>query len=173
MQFSILQDGTMSIQTLLDFIGKYESRGDYGVVWGGVKSEDRPKNLTEVLKWQRFITAKKRYKSSAAGKYQVIRKTLMSVYTSAGFSVDDAFNAACQDRIAISLLERRGLLRYQEGTIKTETFANNIAREWASMPVVSGVNAGKSYYARDGVNKAHASIDDFLAAVRASKNYST
>ena len=164
----------MSIRTLLDFIGKYESRGDYGVVWGGIKSEDRPNNLTEmsindVLKWQRFITAKKRYKSSAAGKYQIIRKTLMAVYTSVGFSVNDAFNAECQDKIAIRLLEGRGLLRYQEGTMKTETFANNIAREWASMPVVSGVNAGRSYYAGDGVNKSHASVDDFLAAVRASK----
>ena len=50
--------------------------------------------------------------------------------------------------------------------MSTEDFANNIAKEWASMPVVTGAAKGKSYYGGDGINKSLVSVDAFLDAVR-------
>jgi hypothetical protein len=69
----------------------------------------------------------------------------------------------------VQLLNRRGLKRYLAGAISAEKFANALAREWASLPVVTGPNAGRSFYAGDGLNKSHVSVDAFMAAVRAVK----
>ena len=163
----------MTIKTLLDFIAQPESRGDYNVVWGGIKPKDRPKRklvqmtIAEVLAWQDSIDA--RYPSEAAGRYQIMEDTLRPLPLAAGLVPSDLFNEANQDALATVLLKRRGLDRYLAGGMSAEDFANNLAREWASLPLVTGPHRGRSYYAGDGLNKSHVSVDDFLAAVRACK----
>ena len=83
----------------------------------------------------------------------------------------DKFDADGQARLATALLRRRGLVAYMAGQITAEKFANAIAREWASMPVVSGPQKGRSYYAGDGLNKSGVSVDAFMAAVKAVKEF--
>jgi hypothetical protein len=51
-----------------------------------------------------------------------------------------------------------------------EAFANSLAKEWASLPVVTGKKKGQSYYSGDGLNKALVNVEPFLAAVRAARD---
>lgn len=165
---------------LLDYIAEHESESTarklgisaYDVVWGGIKKADRPAKLSamtigQVLAWQDSIDAK--YQSEAAGRYQIMEDTLRGLYAEAGMTTADLFDKAGQDRLATALLNRRGLSRYLAGTITAEAFANNLAKEWASLPVVSGPNRGRSYYAGDGLNAALVAVEPFMAAVAAIK----
>ena len=164
----------MNVKPLLDFIATPESGGDYGVVWGRIKPADRPKRplvsmtIAEVLAWQESIDA--RYQSEAAGRYQIMEDTLRPLPAEAGLKMYDLFNEANQDALATVLLRRRGLDKFIADQISAEEFANNLAREWASLPVVTGPKAGRSFYAGDGLNKSHVSVEEFLAAVRAVKD---
>lgn len=164
----------MSVDALLDFIAKPESGGDFNIVWGGIAKQDRPPKplvsmtIGEVLAWQDSIDAK--YQSEAAGAYQIMEDTLRGLYREAGLTVNDLFNQKNQRQLATQLLRRRGLISYLEGKITAEVFANNLAKEWASLPVVTGAKKGRSYYAGDGLNKSHVSVADFLRAVRTVKS---
>lgn len=164
----------MNVKPLLDFIAKPESGGDYNVVWGRIKPADRPKRplvsmtIAEVLAWQESIDAQ--YQSEAAGRYQIMEDTLRPLPAAAGLKMYDLFNEANQDALATVLLRRRGLDKFIAGQIGAEEFANSLAREWASLPVVTGPKAGRSFYAGDGLNKSHVSVEEFLAAVRAVKD---
>ena len=163
----------MTVKALLDFIAKPESGGDYDIVYGGIAKKDRPKQrlttmtIAQVLEWQDSIDAK--YPSEAAGRYQIMEDTLRPLPPAAGLLPSDLFHAENQDRLAIVLLKRRGLDKYLAGTMSAEEFANSLAREWASLPVVSGPKKGRSFYAGDGLNKSHVSVDAFMAVVRAVK----
>lgn len=160
---------TERVRPLLDFIGRFESRGNYNIVWGRIKAQHQPPKplvfmtIGEVLAWQDRIDPL--YMSEAAGKYQILEDTLRGLYRSAGLSLDDKFHEATQDRLGVTLLRRRGLDAYLAGTMSREKFANSLAKEWASLPVVTGEKRGKSYYGGDGLNKAHASVSDFLAVL--------
>ena len=159
---------------LLDFIAKPESGGDYNIVWGRIKRKDwPPKPLTqmtigEVLAWQDRIDP--HYMSEAAGRYQILEDTLRGLFRQAGLLETDLFNEENQDRLATRLLQRRGLNDYLAGRISTEKFCNSLAKEWASLPVVSGPKRGCSYYSGDGLNKSHVSVVDFMEAVRSIRN---
>lgn len=157
---------------LLTFIYRAENGGriDYDVVYGGIKREHRPARpittmtVGEVLDWQDSIDPL--YPSEAAGALQVMEDTLRGLYRTAGVALTDLFDVGTQDRLAVALLKRRGLDDYLAGRITDEKFANALAREWASLPVVSGPKRGRSYYGGDGLNAAHAEVEPFLAAVR-------
>ena len=77
--------------------------------------------------------------------------------------------------MATVLLNGRGLNRFLKGEITREQFANNLASEWASLPLVSGPNAGLSAYAGDRAgNKALTTVQAFLSAIDSVKtNYNT
>lgn len=159
------------MKELLDFIGQHESRGNYNVVWGGIKREDYPPRLLtemtigQVLAWQDKIDTK--YMSEAAGRYQIMEDTLREIYAPAGFKLDDLFDHQNQDKLAAFLCKRRGYTRYMRGEISAEAFCNALAREWASLPLVSGDRKGKGYYDGDGLNKAANVVDEFLRIVKA------
>lgn len=164
----------MSTKALLDFIGEHESRGNYNVVWNGIAAKHRPKRplttmtIAEVLAWQDSIDPL--YRSEAAGKYQILEDTLRGVYVEAGLGAKALFDEDNQDRLAEALLRRRGLGLYRSGAMTAEAFANSLAKEWASLPVVTGKKKGQSYYSGDGMNKALVNVEPFLAAVRAARD---
>lgn len=141
----------------------------YCVVYGGIRKAHRPKALlttypiAEVIEWQFFVTSQGAA-SSAAGAYQIIRKTLIGLAP----PPSRIFDAECQDELALSLLDRRGWARCEAGTITPEQFGDELAKEWASLPVITGPKRGASYYAGDGLNRAHAGVDEVLAAIRAA-----
>lgn len=177
-----------NLEPLKDLIARYESKGDYNIVYGGIPERYRPehylgKRLTtctvqEVLGWQAFVTSNQvGAVSSAAGKWQVIRKTLVEFAPKAGLSDDSLFDPANQDRIFEVLLERRGYSEFLKGHLSESDFANSIAREWAAMPVVSKIEGahrplepGECFYTGDKVNKALVSVEDYLQAIRAIKS---
>lgn len=161
--------GARQAATLLKAIRAKEAPRGYGQVYGGVparfKNVDVTKmTLNEVLDWQRQVV-RAGSKSSAAGGYQFIHKTLLATMQRMGLKGDEVWTPELQDRMAVNLLEERGLNAYLSGRMSRTTFANNLAKEWASLPVVSGKKRGRSYYAGDGLNKSFHDPEDILALV--------
>ena len=156
---------------LLELIADKESGGDYNRVYGaGVKREDLT-NMTidQVLAWQRsYVNGGS--PSSAAGKYQIIRKTLAGLKDEMGLTGNELYDEEMQDRMAVHLLNRRGYDDYLAGDIDDATFMRKISQEWASMPKDE---SGVSYYAGDGLNKAHATPATLLLAMRHAKDVPT
>ncbi len=150
---------------LLELIADKESGGDYNRVYGaGVQRRDLTNmTINEVLAWQRHYTGTEGSASSAAGKYQIIRKTLEGLKDEMGLTGNEKFDEEMQDRMAYQLLERRGYSDYLAGNMAESTFMRKISQEWASMPKDEG---GRSYYAGDGLNKAHATPETLLLAMR-------
>jgi muramidase (phage lysozyme) len=159
---------------LLDFIAQPESGGDYNIVWGGIRKADHPRapltsmSVGSVLDWQDSIDSK--YMSEASGKYQIMEDTLRGLYKSAGMNRASKFDEVGQDRLGVALLNRRGYQSFLAGEMSVNQFANNLAKEWASLPLVTGRQKGRSFYAGDGLNKAHIKVPAFLSAVKASRD---
>lgn len=169
-------------QPVLDLIGKYESRGDYDIVYGGIPQRLRPMvpltqlTIAEVMDWQNRIV-KQGVASTAAGKYQIIRKTLAASVAATGIDTRRKFDKAAQDELGMHLLAGRGFQRFINGKISANDMMIGLAKEWASFPVpfdMRGqsrqVKAGQSYYSGDGLNKAHAKIAEVKEALAASRN---
>lgn len=147
----------------------------YDVVWSGIGKGVRPARLSamtvaDVIEWQRRVV-NEGSASSAAGAYQIIRKTLIGL----GLPGTVLFDRACQDAAALKLLDRRGWARVEAGQMTPEDFGNQLAREWASFPVLCDqqgqsrpVKRGQSYYAGDGLNAAYVKPDDVEAAIHAA-----
>lgn len=166
-----------AVEPLLAVLRLHESADDYGAVWGGIKSRDHPPRplvemtVGQVLDWQDSID--RLYQSEAAGAYQILEDTLRGLYREAGVPLTARYDRATQDRLALGLLRRRGLDDFLAGRISDAAFALSLAKEWASLPVPHDiqrrgrtVRAGQSYYAGDGLNKAHARIDEVMTALR-------
>lgn len=171
---SPVSSGGRGTAGLRDLIGSVEAPKGYDQVYGGIRSADLPpKRLTsmtvgEVLAWQDSIDP--RYPSEAAGRYQVMEDTLRGLVRSGKVRTTDRFDARGQDRIADLLLERRGLSSYQSGRISDREFAQRLSQEWASFPAAirdrKGRPAtGQSYYAGDGLNRSHLTLDRVLAEI--------
>jgi len=145
---------------LLEYIGKKESNGNYNILVGG-KTEPNLTNMTiaEVQEYQRGMI-QRGHESTAVGKYQIIRKTLQGLVAQGYAKPEDKFSAGIQDRLAIGLLKNRGLEKYQAGKMPKDQFADNLSKEWASLPY----NTGQSYYAGVGSNKSSGSRNDFMTA---------
>lgn len=163
---------------LLNFIGDLESNGDYDAIVYAVERFRYPERkitamtIGQVLDWQDSID--KYQNSEAVGKYQILEDTLREIYPKAGLTRSHRFDKKTQDELAIYLLRRRGLDRYLNGSISAKRFANNLAMEWASLPVVSTVkrgtrtiHRGESYYGGIAGNKALARADQLLDIVEA------
>jgi hypothetical protein len=163
---------------LLEYIGNLESPRGYDAVLGEItQSRQPPKQLTtmtiqEVLDWQERIDNGPQT-SEAAGRYQIVEDTLRgynndtyssrqaainagrgsaALYTKAGLSAGDLFSPINQDKLAMVLLEQRGLSKYLNDEITRDQFAGNLANEFASLPIISGPRAGESKYEGVGIN---------------------
>lgn len=164
----------MSVNTLIDFIVKAENGGhlNWDAVYGAIRQIDRPRvpvsmmTVGDVLAWQDSLRG--RYVSTAVGGPQFIHKTLAALVQKGIARMDDKFSEQVQRNMAIALMRGRGLDKYLSGATSAKQFANSLAREWASLPCVTGPKAGRSYYDGDGVNHALVRVEDFLAAVLAA-----
>ena len=166
--------GGQDVGGLLDVIARYESGGDYNIVYGGSRIQP-PRPITqmtvqEVRNWQDQSVAAGS-KSSAVGKYQIIRKTMDQIIAGGALRRSELFGPAAQDRAAMFLLNRRGLSQYQNGQISETTFAQRLSQEWASLPAATqdrngNPAQGQSYYAGDGLNRAHIDLQSVLSAIR-------
>jgi peptidoglycan hydrolase-like protein with peptidoglycan-binding domain/muramidase (phage lysozyme) len=179
-----------SATALLDFIGRAETGATDPQAYDVLVFHQQaklPKPLTdftldELLAAQKTWASSgwtikgKRLRGSAAGKYQIIRKTLDGLVTQLGLPGATKFSAEVQDQLGFALLTARGWQAFTSGQITPAAFALQLAKEWASMPVLSTVKGqqrevtrGESYYAGDGMNKSQVAADELeaiLAKVR-------
>jgi muramidase (phage lysozyme) len=152
---------------LLDTIAKGESKGNYNAYYGKATNKKvrfTEMSVDEVLKWQENYVSKGS-PSSAVGKYQIIRPTLLGLVKELKLDTRVRFDEKLQDKLAITLLERRGAHAFVQKKLTREQFAGNLAKEWAALPKVAGTNPEESYYANDGINKAQISIDEIYQAL--------
>ncbi len=169
---------------LLDFIGRAETgktgREAYDVLVFHQQSK-LPKPLTsytisELLAAQKtwgstgWTVKGKRMRGSASGKYQIIRKTLAGLVAQLDLPGATKFSPDVQDRLGYALLTARGWQAFTSGQVTPAAFALQLAKEWASMPLLSTVKGatrtitrGQSYYAGDGVNKSQVRADELEA----------
>lgn len=152
---------------LLDFIGDTEVARPvpeaYRVIFGHnhTKLDKQITDMTigELLAAQVEFT--RRFRSSASGRYQFMRKTLQGLVKELGLNHTTKFSPNLQDRLAYHLLKRRGYDRYMSGAMSMTNFGKQLAMEWASFPVLADtsgahgyVKRGQSYYAGDALNKS-------------------
>ena len=119
--------------------------GDVDLIWMTLQQVDK-------LQTDMLAHPKNKWNSSAAGRYQIVRKTRRSIEESLGISRSELFDEAMQDRMACYLLGFRGIDKWLAGNMDLETIVDNLAMEWASLPVYA---TGKSYY---GKQKQNASV---------------
>ena len=177
------------VKPLLDFIGKVESSKGYNYEYGNKKLDLSNMTIKEVLEHQEKRRGEN-VTSSAVGRYQFIYKTLRDlVLTESGkeknpkdLPLDAKFTPELQDKAATILLQRRGLDQYLAGTISPEVFSREIAKEWASMPLIEDTTVfrknkegqdvqvdlkkGQSYYSGVAGNKSLVNPDEFLDTVK-------
>lgn len=145
---------------LLGFISKAEG-ADYKTMFGGSKVDLEGMTVAEVQAYQKKHGSATG--SSATGAYQVMRQTLKDLIMAGVVDEDEMFTPELQDRIALSLLNRRGYQKWKAGKISDEAFADNLAKEWASLPTA----AGKSFYDGDSMgNKATRKRDQMMALLK-------
>lgn len=183
-----------AVAPLLDFIASVESAasGHYEAVSGQIPTNLRPSRsitamtIGEILDYQESVD--RAAGSEPLGRYQIVEDTLRGynndiypslqaaisggegqrpLYERSGLSTSDLFSPANQDKMAITLLNGRGLQRYLSGDIDIFVFGNNLSMEWAGLPMVSGSKTGLSYYAGDGLNAAPENkVNQFLNVLR-------
>lgn len=151
---------------LLDFIRGIETgRTDasaYNVIYAN-KQGKLPKPITTmtVAELQGHQASGWPAKSTAAGGYQFMRATLGDLRKELGLRDSQRFDPNLQDRLGYHLLKRRGYEAFMAGKLSVQGFGLNLAKEWASLPVLAAtkggsrqVSRGQSYYAGDGLNKS-------------------
>jgi muramidase (phage lysozyme) len=145
-------------QAAKELIASRESGGDYNVMYGGKKSPLTRMTIGEVIAYQEML-AKKGEASTAAGKYQIILKTMkdLNKKNPNDFGSDKLFDEKAQEWAADTLMDRRGWKDFEAGKKSTEDMALALSKEWASLPNPS---TGASYYDKDGLNKSHHKVED-------------
>lgn len=131
----------------------------------------------------------------AVGRYQLIPNTLNSAVTSLGLDINQKFDEEMQDKIFDEYLikiKRPKIIAYLEGDGSVENAMYSSAQEWASIGVEKGkrisdkvkkdkkgkvisrtiryAKGGESYYAGDGLNKAHITPEQIKNALTNSKD---
>lgn len=137
----------MAIDSLLQFIKDKESYGgNYNLMARDKASVDRgltKKTIKQVLQEQA------KNNNRAAGAYQIIPSTMKLLMKRMKLTGDEVFDEKMQDAMAMELLRHRGLDKVTAGQMTPEDFGNSLAKEWASLPLVTDIKnkkAGTSYY---------------------------
>jgi hypothetical protein len=130
----------------------------------------------------------------AVGRYQLIPNTLNDAITSLGLDTNKKLDKEMQDKIFDDYLikiKRPEIIAYLEGQGSVEDAMYDSAKEWASIGVEKGrrisdkkikkgkkvisiikryAKGGESYYAGDGLNKAHITPEQIKNVLINSKN---
>lgn len=169
------------MQTLLAFLRKTETNkrdpATYDTIIGNNQVHlGKPLTqytLQELLAEQPTWPKKFGVTSGAAGAYQIINRTLKGLVNDLNIPLTNKFSIELQDKFAIELVRRRGWEEFINGKISVTQFGNNLAREWASMPVLSPqkrgsitLKRGQSYYDKVAGNSALVSAITFEALLQ-------
>jgi hypothetical protein len=168
-----------SARKLLDYIGRMETgrtgEAAYRTIIGHHEGElavpITELSVDELLAQQEEWPARG-WASTAAGKYQIIRSTLLSLEEALGLSGQERFDPALQDRLGYALLVRCGWDKLRARRMRRGAFALALAKEWAGIPVLRPtrgrtvrVKRGQSFYSGDGRNAATATAEAFEDAL--------
>jgi len=151
--------------TALNFIGRIESGNNYNKLVGGRVKNDPPltsMTVGQVMAYQDTMRDNG-HESTALGKYQIIKGTLGGIVRSGTVNPNDQFSETTQDKAAVYLMNVRGRERFRSGRLGVDQYANNLAKEWASLPMPNG----RSYYAGVGSNNSLTSRSDFVRSLQA------
>jgi len=194
---STLIEITQQDKALLSLIAKGESTGVRGDPYTALyPNSTEPSlirmSLAQVTQFQRS-RIRAGVASSACGRYQFIKDTLLDVVKISKLdSQRTIFAPDIQDYLILLRLKSiRRLDKWKAGSLirkgntysaqeNSANFQLHLAKEFASVPVpfrVQGHRAmvakGQSYYAGDGLNSAHGKADTFLAGLIDIKNGGT
>jgi len=145
-------------QKILNTIYGVESNNNYDA-WNNSAKNPPQKDLTS-LTVKEIMDYQGNNKGPAAGAGQIKFDTLSYLINAGTLSEDDLFTAATQDIANNKLLDRRGFNSWLSGDLSDLDFGDNIASEWASIPLLSSMTTpngvekerGESRYG--GSNKA-------------------
>lgn len=138
-------------------------------------------NLTSMTIKQVMDSQKDRSTMFATGRFQIIPGTLSDAVKKLNINVGDLYDEKMQDYIFEEYLikiKRKPIIDYLEGDGSVEDAAYAWAKEFASAGVRKGraISKGRvaevdgvSYYAGDGLNKAHIMPDDMVKVLSDSK----
>ena len=143
-------------------------------------SEEKLSQLTirEVMKLQ------EQKRVFAAGRYQIIPKTLIEAVNGTGTSLDAKFDAQTQEALANYLLtkKRAKIANYIRTGQGFDAAALGMAQEWASVPLLGNatrkgdkgkvyhMTRGQSFYSDNGTDKAHHKPEDLEKALTQAHN---
>lgn len=160
-----IPQGDNTSLSFLSFVQNLEAPAGYNQVYNDKAGVDQlpldQMTIDEVISSQK--TRGKERGSSASGGLQIMQGTLEDAKAALGLTGDEYFDQETQTAIGHWLLDRRGLQDFRDGKISSEKFANNLAMEWAALPLASG----KSYYSKVGKNRALTDRESLMAAVEA------
>jgi muramidase (phage lysozyme) len=153
-----------TLGAIRNMIGKAESGGDYNVMVGGKKGDLTNMTLAQILEQQSKMTQRgSGFESSALGKYQITRATLMDLINKTGMDINTTkFDQATQDRLADELIvSRGGYNKYAAGAINKERFMRNLSSIWAGLPMDA---SGRSFYQGVGSNKSTIGFEEAMGS---------
>jgi conjugal transfer mating pair stabilization protein TraG len=142
---------------VLNFIARFESKGNYNVILGGSTAPLTKMTIAQVYELQNKMI-NSGMESSAVGRYQYIGTSLREMVKALGLDPNTTkFDEKTQDAIAIADMRRRcGLDDWLSGKLPDDAFLNKLSRVWASIP---NTKTGGSTYAGVGSNKAGTKVD--------------
>jgi muramidase (phage lysozyme) len=153
-----------TLGAIRNMIGKAESGGDYNVMVGGKKGDLTNMTLAQILEQQSKMTQRgSGFESSALGKYQITRATLMDLINKTGLDINTTkFDQATQDKLADELIvSRGGYNKYAAGAINKERFMRNLSSIWAGLPMDA---SGRSFYQGVGSNKSTIGFEEAMGS---------
>lgn len=103
------------------------------------------------------------HNSTPVGKYQIVRRSLRELKAKLHLRDDMLFDQNLQDRLAMILLEKRGLKNFLDGKISERQFQDNLANEWAS---IAAPETGRPARARQHLGTTTAQIVPLIRALR-------
>lgn len=153
------------VKVILEGIASIESKtGEigYNVIQGFVKVKEYPditKLTLDKLPTVMALAKKNGSATGALGKYQIMSGTLSDLKRWLHLSGSELFSPAMQDKMAIKLLNNKGLTEWISGTITNLEFMHKIAETWAAVP--DPQKGGKSKYSGVGNNKSGMTVAKF------------
>ena len=167
-------------QPILELIAKHEAvNGSYDSIYPSTTKQRysggpplTKMTIAEADKWQEQTYRQRG--SAAAGRYQFMY--IKDQAAAAGIKPNEMFDEANQDKMAVSLITKTRGITWEMVKNNPNEAMIRLGMEWASLPMpvaMQGasryVQAGQSYYAGDGLNKAGASVAEVRAAFGAAQ----
>ena len=157
---------------ILSTIYEIESNSNYDQ-WN-LKAKNPPEAPLSSLTIQEIMDFQGDENGPAAGAGQIKYNTLKYLIKSGVLSPDDVFSPENQDAANSRLLDRRGFVSWFNGDISTEEFGSDVAKEWASLPLlesraVLGKNKARGDSRYGGSNKALVGADYWQEALDSAK----